>query len=77
MCQHLHHKLLVLLLINLQQDYAHVSIAYLKKLEYPNYDIIVVDNASSDGSVSYLKDKYPAHGVAKSNPIKHGAATPM
>lgn len=27
--------------------------------DYPNYNIIVVDNASTDDSVKYLKEKYP------------------
>lgn len=31
----------------------------LLKTDYPSYKIIVVDNASSDGSVGFLKKKYP------------------
>lgn len=34
-------------------------IASLKKLNYPNYDIVVVDNGSTDGSVSALRAQYP------------------
>lgn len=31
----------------------------LRQLNYPDFDVIVVDNASSDSSVEYLKKEYP------------------
>ncbi|MFA6888680.1 MAG: glycosyltransferase [Candidatus Woesearchaeota archaeon] len=31
----------------------------LKKLDYNNYNIIIIDNGSTDDSVAYLKAKYP------------------
>lgn len=34
-------------------------VASLKRLNYPNYEIVVVDNASTDGSVSALRAQYP------------------
>src|SRR4030067_705373 len=34
-------------------------LASLKKVNYPNYDIVVVDNGSSDGSVPAFRAQYP------------------
>lgn len=31
----------------------------LEKLDYPNYDVIVIDNGSQDDSVVFLKQKFP------------------
>ena len=48
----------------------------LSYTQYPNYEIIVVDNGSSDGSSTFVQEKYPNvllvqldrnHGFAKSN----------
>jgi GT2 family glycosyltransferase len=31
----------------------------VRKIEYPNFDIIVVDNGSADGSAEYIKKNFP------------------
>src|SRR3989338_5520706 len=34
------------------------------KIDYPNFDVAVVDNASSDGSASVVKERFPqAHFI--------------
>ncbi|MGH7203443.1 MAG: glycosyltransferase family 2 protein, partial [Candidatus Levyibacteriota bacterium] len=40
-------------------NYLQECLPSLQKQDYPNTEIIVVDNASSDESVSYLKKNFP------------------
>jgi len=37
----------------------------LKGLNYPNYEVIVVDNASTDGSVEFVEKNYPEFKIIK------------
>jgi GT2 family glycosyltransferase len=37
----------------------------LEKIEYPNYDVLVVDNNSSDGSSKIIKENYPDINLIK------------
>lgn len=41
------------------KDHLKYCIPSILKTKYPNYETIVVDNASEDGSVKFLKEKYP------------------
>jgi GT2 family glycosyltransferase len=45
----------------------------LEHTVYPNYKIIVVDNASTDGSIELFKDRYPGIKIIR-NPINLGYA---
>lgn len=43
------------------------------KIDYPNFEVIVVDNASTDGSVERIKEKFP-EAVLVQNPRNLGYA---
>lgn len=47
------------------KEHLEYCIPSILKTEYKNYEIIVVDNASEDGSVRFLKKNYPAVTVLK------------
>jgi GT2 family glycosyltransferase len=44
-------------------DLLKISIPAVLKTRYPNFEVIVVDNGSSDGSVSFLSKYYPRVSV--------------
>lgn len=59
-------------------------VPYLLDLEYSNYELVVVDNDSDDGSVQYILDEYPSinvieneenYGFSRGNNIGARAAT--
>ncbi|WP_306534118.1 glycosyltransferase family 2 protein [Geobacter sp.] len=39
----------------------HTCLLSLKTITYPNYQVIVVDNFSNDGSAEKLRDEFPEH----------------
>jgi GT2 family glycosyltransferase len=41
------------------KKYLDKCLLSLKKTEYPNYEILVIDNNSSDGSVALIRQSYP------------------
>lgn len=41
------------------KEYLHACIRSVKEQTYPRMEIILVDNASTDGSVEYLRDLFP------------------
>jgi len=50
-------------------------LASLEKIDYKNYEIILVDNNSTDNSVEYVKNKYPSITIIKLN-RNYGFAEP-
>lgn len=45
----------------------------LLKMNYPNYDVVVVDNGSTDGSVEFIKGKFPqVHLVETGHNLGYG-----
>ena len=40
------------------KDVIEQCLSSLKRVDYPNYEILVVDNNSSDDSVNFLKDNF-------------------
>ena len=40
------------------KDGIEQCLSSLKRVDYPNYEILVVDNNSSDDSVNFLKDNF-------------------
>ena len=47
----------------------------LEKIDYKNYEIILVDNNSTDTSVEYVKNTYPSITIIKLN-RNYGFAEP-
>ena len=54
------------------------SFSSIRELNYPNYEVIMIDNSSKDGSVAYVREKFPEvriteldenFGFAKANNI--------
>jgi len=49
-------KVSIIILNYNSKEYLANCLDSVKKLEYPNYEVIVVDNASIDGSVNYIQN---------------------
>jgi len=57
------------------KSYLEECLASLMKIDYKNYEIILVDNNSTDTSVEYVKNTYPAITIIKLN-NNYGFAEP-
>jgi len=57
------------------KDYLERCLMSLKKVTYPNYEIILVDNNSSDDSIEFVKNNYPSIIIIKLEK-NHGFAYP-
>jgi hypothetical protein len=53
-------KLVSLIILNYNgKNHTLEFLKSLKKTDYPNYEIIVVDNASTDGSIAAIRKRFP------------------
>src|SRR3989344_3998781 len=52
---------------NAKEDLKECLDSFLKKVKYPNYEIILVDNASKDDSVNYVKKNFPKIKIVQSS----------
>lgn len=52
-------KVLVIILNRNGKDDTLECLQSFKEIDYPNYEIVVVDNGSSDGSQRIIKEKFP------------------
>lgn len=66
-------KVCVLILTWNRVDDLLTCLSHLHELDYPNYEPLVVDNASEDGTVDAVKEKYP-HVTVLENPTNLGYA---
>ena len=55
----MHPKVAVILLNWNSFDHSSNCIQYLQLCDYPNFEIVVVDNGSIDGSGNLVKAKFP------------------
>lgn len=51
---------------NSREDLKECLESFLKRVKYPNYEIILVDNASKDDSVSFVKKNFPKVKIVQS-----------
>jgi GT2 family glycosyltransferase len=56
-----------------KRDYLLLAIESIRQSDYPRLSIVVVDNASSDGSADAVEERYPGVTVIR-NPANLGAA---
>lgn len=52
-------KVSILVLNYNEMDFLGDCLKALMKLNYPNYEVVFIDNASSDGSIAYVKKNFP------------------
>jgi len=57
---------MVLILNYNGRDLLDDSVSSYLENDYPNFEVTVIDNGSSDGSADYVKDKFPAAKVLRS-----------
>ena len=56
----MHPKVSIIILNYNSEKYLARCLDSVEKLEYPNYEVIIVDNASTDGSVKFIQNNFSA-----------------
>ena len=55
-----HQPLVSIIVINYNGlKYCEDSFSSIRGLNYPNYEVIMIDNSSTDGSVACVREKFP------------------
>jgi len=49
------------------KEFLRKHLPSLKNLKYPNYEVIIVDNASTDRSVEFVRKNYPEFKIIQNN----------
>jgi GT2 family glycosyltransferase len=71
---HARPKMASLIIINFNgRDQTLEFLKSIRKTDYPNYETIVVDNASTDGSADAIRRKFPNVKIVR-NPVNMGAS---
>lgn len=52
-------KVLIIIVTYNKKEYVANLLKSLRDIDYENYDVVIVDNASTDGTVEHLKEHFP------------------
>jgi GT2 family glycosyltransferase len=60
-------------------EYTRLALEAVLKLEYPNLRVVIWDNASTDGTIAYLRERIQglAHVTGIASPTNRGVVYPM
>ena len=58
-------KVAVVVLTYNHKDLLHDSLSTYLDNDYPNYEVVVIDNGSSDGTFDFVKESYPKASVIR------------
>ena len=72
-------KCLLLMVTYNRLEYTRLALEGVLKLDYPNLRVVVWDNASTDGTVEYLRERLKnlPHATLIASPVNRGVVAPM
>jgi 2-polyprenyl-3-methyl-5-hydroxy-6-metoxy-1,4-benzoquinol methylase len=72
-------KCILLMVTYNRLEYTRLALEAVLKLDYPNLRVVVWDNASTDGTVAYLRDRLQglSHVTGIASPTNRGVVYPM